>query len=125
MNIMLKKVSFFAILATIISLSVPSCYYDNEQELYGTTTCDTTAVSYANDIVPILENNCYGCHDNGNFSISNAQFDNYNLLKTYATGGGLIGRINDVSSPMPPAQLMDECNRNIIKAWVEAGAPNN
>jgi hypothetical protein len=125
MNLMLKKVSFLVILGIIISLSIPSCYYDNEQELYGTTTCDTTTVSYANDIVPILENNCYGCHDAGSFSISNAQFDSYNLLKNYANDGQLINRTNDVANPMPPAQLMDDCNRNIIKAWVEAGAPNN
>jgi hypothetical protein len=125
MNLMLRKVSFLAILGIIIALSIPACYYDNEQELYGTTVCDTTTVSYANDVVPILKSNCYGCHDTGNFSISNSQFDDYNLLKNYVTGGELVGRINDVSSPMPPSQLMDDCNRNIIKAWVEAGAPNN
>ena len=107
------------------ALSVPSCYYDNEEDLYGGVTCDTVAVSYTSDIVPILSNSCYGCHDASSYTISGSQFDNYNLIKTLVSDGKLVNRTNDASNPMPPTELMDDCNRNLIKAWVAAGAPNN
>ncbi len=113
------------VLVAIFALATPACYYDNEEYLYGGNTCDTTAVSYASDIVPLLRTNCYGCHDATNVSNSGVLFDSYELIKGFAQNGKFVGRTNDSSSPMPPSELMDDCNRDIIKAWVAAGAPNN
>ena len=121
----MKKLVFLLFIVTAIVLSVPSCYYDNEVDLYGGNTCDTVAVSYANDIVPILNTNCYNCHDASTYTVSGYQFDDYTSLKDYVTNGSLEARTNDASSPMPPTELMDDCNRALIKAWIAAGAPNN
>jgi hypothetical protein len=122
---MRTKIVFTLILISFWALSLPSCYYDNEEELYSGNSCDTTAVSYASDIVPILQNNCYGCHDASNFSTSGTQFDQYALIKILANNGKLTNRTNSVNAPMPPTALMDDCNRVKIKAWVDAGAPQN
>jgi len=45
----------------IITLILSSCYYDNQESLYGNPNpvCDTTAVKYSTHILPILETNCY------------------------------------------------------------------
>jgi hypothetical protein len=122
----MKRFIFPAILiALIVALATPACYYDNEEELYGGNACDTTAISYATDIVPLLQRECYGCHDAANVSTSGIQLDTWGLLKDYADDGKLVDRTNDASSPMPPTDLMDNCSRDIIKAWVAAGAPDN
>ena len=122
---MLKKLFIYCSFGAVAALTFPSCYYDNEIDLYGSNTCDTTAVSYANQIVPILQNNCYGCHDASNVSVSGSQFDSHLFLLDYVNSGSLSNRINDASNPMPPGELMDECNRAKIDAWINAGAPNN
>lgn len=111
----------------LAALVMPDCYYDNEQSLYGEGGgCDTTSISYSQDIVPILDDQCYGCHDAASFTVSGSQFDTYDLLQPYSgIDGSLLLRINDVDSPMPPNGLMDDCLRSKIEAWVKAGAPNN
>jgi predicted CXXCH cytochrome family protein len=108
-------------------LSVPfSCYYDNEEELYGTQTgvCDTAAVKYSTFIKPLMENNCTSCH-----SATGTQpdyvLDTYDAVKISATDGALVLRTNDVDSPMPQSGLLPACDRLKIEAWVKAGAPNN
>lgn len=122
---MLKKIGLLVLSGGIIALAVPSCTYDNTEDLVGSTQCDTTAISYINDIVPILQNNCYRCHDAANVSTSGYQMDSHAFLLDYVDSGSLVERINDPVSPMPTDGLMDECSRAKIKAWVDAGALNN
>ena len=44
-------------------LLLQSCYYDSVEELYpNPVECDTTNVSYATDVWPIIESNCVVCH---------------------------------------------------------------
>lgn len=117
--------SIFSGLLAAIAVPGTGCYYDNEEELYGLNGCDTTAVSYRNDILPILDNNCYNCHDANTFSVSGYQMDSYALIQNYVSSGALVDRISSSNSPMPPSGKMDQCNINKIKAWVNAGAPDN
>ena len=65
--------SFFTF-ALFCMAFLPSCYYDNNEELHPelllATNCDTSGItiSYANDIVPILKGSCgttNSCHQNG------------------------------------------------------------
>lgn len=112
-------VMFFAMLTT-----QTACYYDNEQEQYGVNQCDTTAVSYSTNIKPIIEQNCISCHAPGGAQ-ETAPLVTYDQLKNYATSGALVDRTNGTSSLMPPSGKMSNCNLLFIKAWVDAGAPNN
>lgn len=54
----------------ISMIFLTSCYYDNAETLYPQGTCITTNMSYAADINPILQQNCFVCHstaaNNGN-----------------------------------------------------------
>jgi cytochrome c5 len=113
------KTAVAALLLT--ALSLPNCYYDSEEELYGTANCDTTAVKYSTTVNSILENNCYGCHK-GTVDIP---FGTYDELKVFADAGTLLNRMRDASNPMPPTGVLDACTINKIDAWVKAGALNN
>ena len=106
-------------------LSVQSCYYDNEQDLYGGVNgCDTSAVKYSDQVTNLLENNCYTCHSVAS-DVAGSPFDTYESLLPFAQSGELVNRINDDATPMPPTGLMPDCDRLKIEAWVKAGAPNN
>ena len=42
-----------------------ACYYDNEDLYPNTVECVTDSMSFKNDIFPIINNNCVGCHNSG------------------------------------------------------------
>lgn len=111
----------------LLTLNMPSCYYDVEEEIYPTLECVTENVSYSGVILNIVTNNCYSCH-NAASNFGNVTLEGYAALKTYVDNGKLLGVIRHESgfSPMPQnqAQLV-ECNIAKIEAWVNAGAPNN
>ena len=108
-------------------LGFTSCYYDVEEDIYTTIECKTMDMSYANDILPIIVDNCYRCHDAAN-NFGNITLEGYDLLKQRADSGQLVGAINREPgfSPMPQnsAKLLD-CNIEKIEAWINSGAPNN
>ena len=109
------------------------CSYDNFAELHPNVECDTTAVSFANDIVPIMSGSCssadIGCHGPGNFN--NALLDTYDGVKAEADNGKLVSVVNwdgvASSSRMPSgsSSKIDDCSISKIESWVAAGAPNN
>lgn len=112
--------------AFLLLLAAPSgCYYDNEEERFPDLTCDTVGIRYSVEITQILEDNCYRCHLPSSPSYSGISFETYNQLKTVADNGKLVSRTNDTNAPMPQEGLMSVCNRDKIRAWVNAGAPNN
>ena len=91
--------------------------------------CDTTNVSYSNQIVPIMEQYCYGCHGNGNTGGSGGiNLNTYVNLKFYANNGYLVGNITYASGypGMPYGKpAMPNCEVNTIIAWVHQGTQNN
>ena len=110
----------------IISLST-SCYYDVEEELYPSLECQTENITYSNQVLSIIEEACYKCHDAAR-NFGNITLEGYSELKKYVDNGQLLGAIRHDAgySPMPKneAQLL-ECDIEKIEAWVNVGAPNN
>ena len=102
------------------------CYYDNEEELYQFVTgqCDTIAVSYADDIVPLLQANCNtdGCHKAG--GAGNGIFENYQAVKAKVDNGSMQARVIDQRT-MPPAGTLSDCQIAIIQVWLNDGAADN
>lgn len=116
------------VLSGIFFLS--SCYYDNEEYLYGKAPCDVTSVTYSTTVANILATSCYSCHSTatGNASGSGIIIDNYAKLKPYITNGQLAGSINHAGgfSPMPKgATKLSSCDIQKIQTWISAGAPEN
>lgn len=105
------------------------CYNDKYEELYpsGPVTCDTTVVTYAADVKPILDSKCNtaGCHNAGG---AGGNFTTYAGIKAQVTAGKLIGCITWTPgfSAMPQGQpKLPECDINKITRWVNQGALNN
>lgn len=91
--------------------------------------CDTTGMSYQNDIVPILSANCYTCHgENSNSGSMGIVLEGHSNIKPRADAGTLMGVITHSSGfpamPKDGAKL-SECNINKIRSWVENGALDN
>ena len=103
------------------------CYYDSEEELYG--TCNTTNMSYSQNITNIFQNNsCMNCH--GNPTSNGAPFSlvTYADVKAQVDAGRLLGAINHQVgfAPMPKdAPKLSQCDINKVTSWVLSGAPNN
>lgn len=112
--------------AFLLLLAAPSgCYYDNEEDRFPDSTCDTVNMRYSVEITQILQANCYRCHLPSAATYSGISFETYNEFKAVADNGKLLQRINDQNAPMPQEGLMSLCNREKIAAWVNAGALNN
>ncbi len=118
----------FLILPIIMSL-VSACYWENEEALYSAPDfCDTLDVSYSEDVVPIMTNNCYACHSNANApdnSFGNT-FEDYEDVAASATS--IVGAINHAAGyPAMPkgGEKLDTCSIATIEAWVNMGAPDN
>ncbi len=106
-----------------------SCYYDKYDQLYGKgSICDTSQVaSYNQKVLPVLRQQCYGCHTVANPS-GGITMGNYTADKAIASNGKLYGTINwsPGFSPMPKfTPKMSACTILLIKRWIDAGAPNN
>jgi mono/diheme cytochrome c family protein len=117
-----------AIIGALV-LYLAGCSKTSEDKLAGSTTCDTTNVSYSKQIVPILQNNCYACHGSGNTAGSGGiDLSTYTALKGWANNGYLVGNVTHASGyvGMPYGlPKLPSCEVNTIVAWVNQGAPNN
>jgi hypothetical protein len=106
-----------------------SCTYDAEEELYPPNgSCNTSNVTYSATVSGLLGSyGCLSCHS-GSAPEGNINLQGYTNVKAIASGGRLYGAINHSPGfhPMPEgAPKMNACDINKIKAWIDAGAPNN
>jgi len=130
MKKMKMKIALAALLiGTMVFIS--SCYYDKADLLYGGNTgpCTDSAgtVSYAQKVVPLLQQYCYSCHT-GNFPSGNQLMGTYTADKAMAMNGMLYGTIAHASgySPMPQGVAkMTNCQIAVIKKWIDSGTLNN
>ena len=124
----IKPVLLIFISMLSIPLLLTHCTYDNEVEKYMDMACDTSNVTYSNTIQPILENNCYTCHNAEDASSigGNIVLDNYQAVQEKATR--ILNAVQHAEgySNMPKGQpKLDECTIAKIRIWVEEGALNN
>lgn len=111
----------------VLVMAQQGCYYDNEAVLYPANFCDTTAVRFSTTIGPIIQTNCAipGCHvpgvtdlsDLSTFDGVHAQVLNGNLLQSVQRTGPIAA--------MPPNGKLSDCDINLIRIWITAGAPQN
>jgi mono/diheme cytochrome c family protein len=118
-------IGFLFTFTTLLS----SCYYDNEEELYPSTniSCDTSSVTYGQDVSKIITDNCLSCHSAA-INSGNIILEGHSSLKAQADNGKLMGVITHAPghSPMPKnGNKLSDCTIAIIKKWVDSGSPNN
>ncbi len=114
------------ILLFALALSVNSCYYDNEEDIYlGSSACDTTNVTYSKSIAPVFGGYCNSCHSGSNPG-GNIVTDNYTSVKANITR--IKGAINHYSGflamPQSGGKLSD-CDLTKMDIWIKQGMPNN
>jgi len=123
----MKKKLIFLIGSICIGLFVlDACYYDNEQELYP-GACDTSVTTYEAAVLPIIVDNCYGCHS-ASANLGGVNIEGYEALSPYLEDGSFACSVNwDAGcSPMPKnLSQLSSCNLTIINAWIEGGALDN
>jgi hypothetical protein len=89
--------------------------------------CDTLNVTYSGTIVPLLQSNCIGCHNNTSAG-GNINLTNYSGVLAVALNGKLFGTVNHDAgySAMPKGgNKLPQCQIDEIRIWIAAGAPNN
>lgn len=93
----------------------------------STIPCETDSVSFSADIVPIIKDACYGCH-NQHIHEGGIELLTYDDIKTVALDGSLLGTVaaepEYVRMPFGSISLA-ACHVEKIRAWVEAGALEN
>ena len=117
------------LLLVIVSGLLGGCYYDNEESLYGITTCDSTFVSasFSTDVLPLLEAHCNRCHA-GSSPSGDISLDTYSNVSNYVGNGSLIGSIkHDPGFKAMPegGGKLNACDIKKIQTWIDSGAPNN
>jgi hypothetical protein len=128
----MKRISIpILFVAVVITFYASSCYYDNEQYLYGVNqaSCSDTAgtISYSQKVAPLLSHFCYSCHAGATPS-GGVLMGTYTSDKVYAQNGKLYGSITHSSgySPMPQGRpALSACQLRIIRKWIDDGIPNN
>ena len=100
-------------------------------------SCDTTHVSYKNDIQPVLSANCYSCHATSQVGNGGGlDLESFSSLKTYLQygfrGDGIYGSKfyhcichTPLALPMPPTYILDSCSLRKVSSWIHLGAPQN
>lgn len=142
MNFKSTNIIFFLILA----LCATGCFYDNQEDLLAemnpdtteepdTTgngqvgvdppACDTSGVSYAAFVQPVINAECRSCH-NQSSARAGVRLDTYAFIQATALTGQLVKVLNGSGLPlMPPGSKLDDCTILQITAWVDAGAQRN
>ncbi|MEM7656216.1 MAG: c-type cytochrome domain-containing protein [Bacteroidota bacterium] len=90
--------------------------------------CDTTDVSYAADVLPILQENCISCHTAGNRPGGGVVLDTYASLREVARSGRLLGAVlrwDDFSAMPKNKDPLEDCELLLIKQWINAGHLEN
>lgn len=133
----MKKLLLLLSVAGLIS----SCTNDNLEEMHPTVAqCDTTGlVSFANDILPIMNLHCgtdnIGCHINSGAD-GGCGFANYADMMDYlvspAKDTKFIKTIThdptlsaSLYMPQGTSEKIDDCSIQKIQAWINRGKLNN
>jgi len=84
--------------------------------------CDS--ITYTKHIKPIITANCAtaGCHSSGS---SFGDYSSFGGIQTKVNSGAFANRVFNKDNPMPASGLLPQAQRDVIKCWLDKGAPNN
>jgi hypothetical protein len=115
------------LVSSMLAVYITGCSKQSADRLTGGMTCDTTGISYAKQVFPILVDNCYTCHQGLN-APSGIDLSSFATLQTYVSNGNLVNAVNHTGTvPSMPLDLpmLPPCEISIITAWAHQGALNN
>jgi len=109
-------------------LSVQSCV-DHKLPSRDGLSCSGEAVSYADDILPIINTKCAivgdgGCHNGGNGA--DRDWRDFSLVQSHAMEiKNRITRTPGTAGYMPKIGSLSDEQIRLISCWVDQGAQNN
>ena len=127
LTIKIKSLFLLASGLFVFTALMTGCYYDKEELLYPPTNCDTSGVTFSGTVLPLLQSNCLGCHNQAGGQ-GGIILEGHANTVIRVNDGTLMGAINHASgfSPMPKnGQKLAQCDINRIQTWINAGAPDN
>ncbi len=122
-----RPATYFVIFSFLAIIVVSACENNNEFDLYGVMSCDTTDITWDNTIADIMQKNCVECHG-PDISYNNVRHDSYESELIVVNNGKLRGVVNHQSGfiPMPfDRPQLPECELKQINIWLDNGAPEN
>jgi hypothetical protein len=123
----LLRVSFLIVL-TFMALINSSCTYDSENDFISAPNGDdpNATVNYVNDIKPIIDGNCIGCHASPPVNGAPFALINYNQVNQRSNGiFNAMNRSNGSSGVMPPSGRLPQATIDLIQEWIDGGTPEN
>ncbi|MFC2087747.1 hypothetical protein ACFLSA_06270 [Bacteroidota bacterium] len=103
---------------SLLILVYSSCSYDDEETYYQ--ECDTSNVSFSEDIRAIIDANCIFCHSD-NYANGGYSYQSYEGVKEALDKGRFLGAIRHENGfrAMPDGQpRMDDCTILKIEVWI-------
>ncbi|MGB0428427.1 MAG: hypothetical protein ACPGEC_05820 [Flavobacteriales bacterium] len=126
MQINTKLSPRFISLAASLILVLSACTNDNKTDEFE--DCEPENISFTNDIIPIFESKCLGCHS-GSDPSGDIDLKDFSTVETLASEGRLLSAIKQQSYyPMPPADNgtpLSDCHIETIKTWINEGTKDN
>lgn len=118
--------SLLAVMLVTAAVILNSCYYDNEEELYGNQQpCDTTNISYSADIAPLMIASCNGCHSGAGAAAGIATNSYDQVVANIERISGAINHKPGFSAMPQNGSKLSDCDLNKFTAWINSGNPNN
>jgi hypothetical protein len=115
-------------LLPIMALVVQACVYEHVSPIAQNTPCnDTLNISYIRQILPILKENCWSCHDNKNH-FGGIRLENFADVQSEAQSGELLESIisyNGNEPRMPKGGQLTTCQIALFRNWIKQGSKNN
>jgi len=122
-EVYLKNMNKIKILVIIIlGLNFSACYYDKEETLYPNKfLVDTSSVSYAALVKPLIDSKCAtsGCHDAS--AAGNLKLTNYN--EVFAKKD--LVKVRAIDKKDMPSSGLGSSEISILQRWLAQGAKNN
>ena len=115
----------FTMLCLAAMIGLFGCTYDDLETLGNPVDCDTFATTYGQDILPLVTDNCQGCHS-GSTPAAGIALEEHADIALFAEA--MLGRMELEPGDgllMPPSGKLDSCSIARFTTWIEAGKPDN
>lgn len=123
---------YLIIVLTVLSTML-SCSYDSEDDLVDAPIAEdpnngdpASLINYNDDIKPILQSSCVGCHASP--PTNGAPFALVNFTQVMQRGEAIFNAMNRQSgtpAAMPPSGRLPQTTIDVIREWIDNGSPEN
>lgn len=124
----MKNTFLILSICSLFFAGMQSCTKDSEEKLMQDFIyCADSNVSFANNVFPIINNDCRPCHS-GASAEGGIELDDYAEIQSLAFSGDLMIVIKHESGlqPMPNGRpKLNECKITTLQKWIDEGMLNN